>query len=302
MSAPLTSEPFSLAFTTSLQAVAGGRLGIPVLAGEPHETLFRHLRAAGQRDGFDLFTSADWLVGVRVEPLADALGALTEAIYAALIAVSRQEGRELARIWNYVPAINAESAEGMEVYRVFCQGRARAFDQAGWDGPVPAASAVGGAPGVIAVMFAASRQRPAARENPEQIPAFEYPSLYGPRSPSFSRAMQVQADGRRWTFISGTAAIKGHQTVAAGDLSGQVACTRDNLRLISLACGLGESLGEGLAAERHFKIYLRTAADLPAVAALLDDGWLRVGDRVTWLHADICRADLALEIEVTVVE
>ena len=302
MSAPLTSAHFSLGFGTAVQAVAGGRLDIPVLAGEAQETLFGHLRSAGRSEGFELFTSADWLVGVRLESLAEQLGAQTEAIYAALIAVCRREGRELARIWNYVPAINAESAEGLEVYRVFCLGRARAFDQAGWLGPVPAASAVGGAPGVVVVMFAAARERPQAMENPEQIPAFEYPDQYGPRSPSFSRAMQVQAEGRRWTFISGTAAIKGHQTVAAGDLAGQLTCTLDNLRLISLACGLGDSLGAERASERHFKIYLRTAADLPAVSAVLEGGWLRAGDRVTWLHADICRADLALEIEATVVE
>lgn len=302
MSALVTHDQFLLGFATASQAFVGGRLDIPVLTGEPKETLFGHLLPAGHRDGFALFCSTDWLVGVRMEPLADPLGAQTEAIYAALIKVSRQEGRELVRIWNYMPAINAESTEGMEVYRAFCQGRARAFDRVGWDGPLPAASAVGGAPGVIAVMFAAARQRPLSRENPEQIPAFEYPSEYGPRAPSFSRAMQVMAEGRRWTFISGTAAIKGHQTVAAGDLAGQVACTLDNLRLISRACGLGDALGAGSAVERHFKIYLRSATDLTAVAAVLEDGWLRASDRVTWLHADICRSDLAIEIEVTVVE
>jgi hypothetical protein len=177
---------------------------------------------------------------------------------------------------------------------------------------LPAASAVGGAPGVLAVVFAATRTEPAARENPEQVPAYEYHADYGPKSPSFSRAMQVTAGGRRWTFVSGTAAIKGHETQAVGDLAGQIACTLDNLRLVSRECGLGDALGAervgsggasgGL--ERHFKVYLRDAAKLAEARAALEGegGLLREGDRVTWLHADICRADLEIEIEATVVE
>src|SRR5690606_18758705 len=145
--------------------------------------------------------------------------------------------------------------EGLETYRVFCRGRSLAFERAGWAGPVPAASAVGGPPGMIAVLFAAARETPQARENPEQMPAYEYPSDYRPRSPRFARAMQVPADGRVWTFVSGTTAIKGHRSMATGDLGGQIACTLDNLRLISEACGLGGNLGASAGAERHFKIY-----------------------------------------------
>jgi hypothetical protein len=54
--------------------------------------------------------------------------------------------------------------------------------------------------------------------------------------------MQVTAGGRRWTFVSGTAAIKGHGTVCAGDLAGQIACTLDNMRLVSRECGLGDAV------------------------------------------------------------
>lgn len=276
-------------------------LPVPVLAGEPSETLWAGLRPAGSAGDFELFASEDWLVGVLVTRQATDLAAQTERIYQALLAVTAERGRHLARIWNYVADINAGSAEGLEVYRVFCRGRSQAFEHAGWEGPLPAASAVGGAPGRIAVIFAASRQRPQARENPEQMPAFEYPSDYGPRSPSFSRAAQVGSEGRNWTFVSGTAAIKGHLTMAVGDLDGQIACTLDNLRLISARCGLGENLAAHAGAERHFKVYLRHASDLPAAQAALEGGLLQPADRVTWLHSDICRADLLIEIEVTVI-
>jgi hypothetical protein len=139
-------------------------------------------------------------------------------------------------------------------------------------------------------------------ENPEQMPAYKYPAEHGPRSPSFSRAMQVEADGRRWTFVSGTAAIKGHGTMAADSLVGQIEYTIDNLRLISEACKLGASLGADRTAERHFKVYLRHAEDFAATRAALMERLLRPEDRVVWLRSDICRSALKLEIEATVIK
>ncbi|MFH1499387.1 MAG: hypothetical protein ABII82_16375 [Verrucomicrobiota bacterium] len=276
-------------------------VAVPVLAGVPHETLFTGLPAAGEASGFRLFGDPDRLVGIQVAVVRDDLETRAETACAGLLALSRERGLHPARIWNYVPGINAGSPAGLEAYRVFCRGRAQAFERAGWRTALPAASAVGGEPGRLAVVFVATRERPIARENPEQVPAFEYPPDYGPRPPSFSRATQVVVAGRRWTFVSGTAAIKGHASQASGDLAGQIACTLDNLRLISTECGLGADLAAGAAAERHFKIYLRHAADLAFAHAALGHTLFRPGDRVTWLRADICRAELLLEIEATVI-
>lgn len=304
MNASQTSTGF-LSLGPGAAAPAGRRLGMPVLAGSPSETLFRDLKPEGGEGGFELFVSGDWLLGWRKAAAGAGVGEITDAIYGDLLGLVATRGRHLARIWNYVPRINEDAGEGMEAYRVFCRARARAFDRAGWTAALPAASAVGGAPGELAVMFAAARERPATRENPEQVPAYEYPEDYGPRAPSFSRASQVRADGRRWTFVSGTAAIKGHVSMACGDLAGQIACTLDNLRLISRVCGLGETLGAaggGGAPERHFKIYLRTPEDLATARAMLEGELLREGDRVSWLRSDICRRELLIEIEATVVE
>jgi hypothetical protein len=283
------------------EAGARLRLAVPVLAGEARETVFADMTPAGRAGEFALFASPGWLAGVCVAPREAGIGAQTERLYADLLAVTQARGLHLARIWNYVPDINANSAEGLEIYRAFCRGRSLAFERAGWLTALPAASAVGGAPEKLAIVFAATPERPVARENPEQVPAPEYPADYGPRAPSFSRAMQVDAGGREWTFVSGTAAIKGHASQAAGDPAGQIACALDNLRLISRECGLGDRLARDSAAERHFKIYLRRAGDLDAARAALEGEWLRPGDRVAWLRADICRAELLLEIEATVV-
>jgi enamine deaminase RidA (YjgF/YER057c/UK114 family) len=102
-------------------------------------------------------------------------------------------------------------------------------------------------------------------------------------------------------FISGTAAIKGHATIAPGDTAAQLDCTLENLALISRAAGLGNSLGAAGEFVRHFKIYLRHASDHAAAAARIQSTLLRPSDRITWLHADVCRAALNVEIEATLV-
>ena len=202
-----------------------------------------------------------------------------------------------------MPNINARSLDGQEHYRAFCCGRSLAFERffgRGFKRRLPASSAVGAPGDRLTVVFAASGVEPLHFENPEQVPAYEYPRTHGPRPPSFSRATVVPAGDRTDVFIAGTAAIKGHATRAPGDTGAQLEVTLDNLRIISRVTGLGADLGAGRCAERHLRVYLRHVEDYPAVATALAGKLLRPGDTVSYLRADICRAALNVEIEVTV--
>jgi enamine deaminase RidA (YjgF/YER057c/UK114 family) len=100
-------------------------------------------------------------------------------------------------------------------------------------------------------------------------------------------------------FISGTAAIEGHETVAPDDTAGQIERTVRNLRLISKTCGLDGDLGAKRGGERHFKVYIRRANELAQIKAALEQTLLMPADRVSYLRSDICRAELTLEIEAT---
>ncbi len=281
---------------------AGGLFaaGLPVLAGDAQENLFGAARPAGRVGDVALFQAGDWLLGAATVPLAAGLERVTLEVYGDIFAALR--GRQLARIWNYVPAINGTGPAGLENYRVFCRGRSVAFEQhhgAGFKSLLPAASAVGSAAAALTVAFAACAVPPRHVENPLQISAYDYPGDYGPRAPSFARATVVPGPDRAVAFISGTAAIRGHATVAPHHTREQVACALDNLRGISRACGLGPDLDRRGGSTRHFKIYLRHASDLSVVASLLEEKLLQETDRVTWLQADICRAELNVEIEAS---
>jgi enamine deaminase RidA (YjgF/YER057c/UK114 family) len=271
-----------------------------VLAGPAVETLFSGARPAGRVGNFALFEVNGWLLGQAQVPLFPDLESVTRALYAELLKATK--GRHLARIWNYVPAINEPGPDGLENYRAFCRGRSLAFEaQHGREFHtfLPAASAVGCYSSGLSVVFAASDAPPRHVENPWQVPAYDYPSDYGPRAPSFARATIVPAPTPDTVFISGTAAIRGHVTVAPSQTRDQLTCTLDNLDEIARHCGLSDGLRRTPGFSRHFKIYLRHATDLRAVASFLEAHLIHDGDTAAYVQADICRAQLNVEIEAT---
>lgn len=276
-------------------------MGVALLGGEPRESVAGPVGAAAQAGGFTVWRGASSTVGIaRLDPGRD-LEAATGRLYSGLLVAAR--GLDLYRVWNLVPAINGRTQGGLETYQAFCRARSLAFESAmggGFQARLPAASAVGTEENALTVAFLAG-PGPARRvENPAQVPAYEYPPEHGPRPPSFARATVVEEGGRADAFISGTSSVVGHETIAPGDTARQLDCTFENLRLISLACGLGERLGAGAACRRHFKVYLRSARDLALASFSLRSRILASGDRVTYLRADICRSALNVEIEVTV--
>ncbi|MBE2294427.1 MAG: hypothetical protein IAF00_05725, partial [Phycisphaerales bacterium] len=147
------------------------------------------------------------------EYASDALQALTALAYQRLLATMRALGYpHLLRVWNYFPAINQEYGD-LERYRAFCVGRHQVLtaELAEFETHLPAASALGTDVPDLRLYALASRTAGIQIENPRQTSAFRYPSQYGPRSPSFSRAI-LQAWGKRQhhLYISGTASIVGY--------------------------------------------------------------------------------------------
>jgi enamine deaminase RidA (YjgF/YER057c/UK114 family) len=275
--------------------------GLPVLSGEAAESIFPPARLVRRTGTLALFESGPWRLGVAELPAPSTYADVTARLYREVFEALGEH--RLCRIWNYVPGINAEGADGLENYRSFSCGRSLAFEQRfgrDFKAHLPAGSAVGSDGDRLVVIFAASSLAPRHCENPVQVPAYEYPAKHGPRPPSFSRATAV-ADGKRLhVFVSGTAAIKGHETVGLGDTPRQLAQTLENLRGIFAVAGLEADLRAGRADSRHFKVYLRSAGDLPVVTKTLSRELFRPGDRVSYLRTDLCRAELDVEIEATV--
>jgi hypothetical protein len=308
---PVVSTPtacrvvFGLPFTSAESSASPAEalhVALPVLAGVPDELLLAGTEAPRRKGAFSVFGAGSLLAGFASAPAGQDLEAAATSLYDELFSITC--GLHLFRIWNYVPRINAVEL-GLENYRRFCRGRSLAFERhfgSGFRKLLPAASAVGSVEGSLALGFLAGEATPHHFENPRQVPAFEYPPQYGPRPPSFARATAVALDSGRQVIISGTAAISGHATVAAGDLDRQLDCTLDNLALIGATAGATGAFGPRGGWSRRFKVYIRRSTDLALISRRLEADLLRAGDSVQYLNADLCRSDLLVEIEAVLTE
>ena len=248
-----------------------------------------------QRDG-------EWLYGC-AESLDDAgMQAAAQRAYADLFHVLAESASpHLLRLWNYFPGINADGG-GVERYRQFNAGRQQAFIEArrsAFEGS-PAACALGTQTGPLRVYFLAGRTPPLAIENPRQVSAYRYPDAYGPRSPTFSRAALADVGGERTAlFISGTASIVGHTTMHIGDVRRQTEESLTNIAAVRAVAA--ERAGVPFpAAALIYTVNVRRPADLVVVRDVFEQA---VGARSSaaldaiYLQAEICRADLLVEIE-----
>lgn len=205
----------------------------------------------------------------------------------------------LVRCWNYFNGINLE-VDGLERYRQFNIGRQEGFSAGGraLDANLPAACALGTRGGPLVVAFLAAREAPIQVENPRQISAYDYPTEYGPRSPTFARASLLPCADGEFLFVSGTASIVGHCTLHVGDAGAQTAETLANLRAVIEAANGASRIGGYALGDLALKVYVRDPHDLAAIRTQIES--LPDAPRqVVFLQADICRQDLLVEIEAT---
>lgn len=208
--------------------------------------------------------------------------------------VERQGYRNLLRVWNYFPNITG-AENGLERYRCFNLGRHEAFVSVGRDtglAGVPAASVLGSEPGPLLIYFLAGTHPGQAIENPRQVNAYRYPDQYGPRSPTFVRAMLATFGQQQCLTISGTASIVGYETMHPGDVDKQTQETLMNIRtLLKQVPGLSDG-----GVRMLLKVYLRHAADFERVRAQVAKEF-GVNHTAVYLQSNICRTDLLMEIE-----
>lgn len=277
--------------------------GQPWLAGEAVELLTLSGGATSRSGNFAVIQADELELGYITVPVDSA--SLDDASFRLYMELLERLGeRHLYRIWNFVPHINAINPPLIENYRLFCSGRARAFIQMAERNHaklrLPAASATGCRTEELTVAYIAGRTPGVDWENPEQTPAYLYPAAYGPFPPSFSRATKVRIGAHEWLFVSGTAAIKGSISQHPFDFAKQLEVTLGNIGLV--LGEQGQALGQkSRLVQRHFHVYLRDRNNLAALRHRLTHDFLAEGDTWTVVVADICRTDLEVEIELTVI-
>ncbi|MFL6203035.1 MAG: hypothetical protein ACJ76J_28025 [Thermoanaerobaculia bacterium] len=239
-------------------------------------------------DGFSL-------ASVRV-PGARALG--RAELHAATAGAYRQIEAELrgrgtihpVRLWNHIPGIHEPMGEGLDRYMVFNAGRYEALAE--WfggketfDTRVASASGVGHRGQDLVIHCLASDRPGRAVDNPRQVAPYRYSRKYGPLPPCFARATVIQPDGLPLVLVGGTASIVGEASVHPDDLPGQ---TEETLANLAVFVPLGRY--------RDVRVYYPDPSRLGALRDLLADAFPGA-ERIEWVRADLCRAELLVEIE-----
>lgn len=210
------------------------------------------------------------------------------------------------RLWNHIPGIHDPMGEEQDRYMIFNAGRYEAlsawFGRETFDTRVATASGVGHS-GQDLILYCLAADRPGrAVDNPRQIKPYRYSRKYGPLPPCFARATVLHpADRKPLLLVGGTASIVGEESVHLGDLERQTDETLANLAVLVHAAA-GEPAPEGgdraaaLARYRDIRVYYPDPGRIADLQALLKDAFPEARS-LEWVPADLCRAELLVEIE-----
>lgn len=289
-------RPLALPATASaplwvdIPVLGGNASSFEVWLSDAPVTACEHQGIRGTSDGKVLFASL-----TLEQHAGETLQTLAHQAYTRIFGFIDHHGyRNLLRVWHYFPQIN-DDENGLERYRGFNVGRHEAFVANGrsiGEESVPAASALGSNSGSLTIYFMAGKRPGRAVENPRQVSAYHYPDQFGPKSPIFVRALAATLGGQDCFFISGTASIVGYETLHHGDAEKQTAETLLNIRtLLQQIPHYDPAQGRML-----LKVYLRHDADLAMVRAKVQAEF-GAACKAVYLHSNICRSDLLLEIE-----
>lgn len=213
------------------------------------------------------------------------------------------------RGWNAIPSITRAQSPGQDRYMAFNAGRHEAYhdffqDPGSTEHGVPTASAIGHDGQDLAISLLGHDHAGRAIENPRQIPATHYSSRYGPTPPSFVRATVLPAHEQMMqVLVAGTASVVGEDSCHHDDLDQQLAETYRNLgTVLASACDelplpkSDKDTAPLLRCYQNARVYIRRAQDFDCVADSVRLAMPMLKE-IEYVHADICRPELLVEIE-----
>lgn len=209
---------------------------------------------------------------------------------------------DIVRQWNYIERITDFEPSGKQRYQVFNDVRSyfygRAFELRGY----PAATGIGTSLGGVQIELDAMNNSSfytSRIDNPNQRAAYEYSSNvlvgdYEKTTPKFERARCVTLSSGGWIYISGTAAIRGEQTLKFNVVE-QAKITLENIQKLLEAETLKEYNIKGIPLLKSIRVYVKHAEDVPLIKHCIDSLFSNVA--VIYVQADVCREELLVEME-----
>ena len=213
---------------------------------------------------------------------------------------------DIVRQWNYIEHITHISEQGQN-YQQFNDARSRFYELTQWQNGYPAATGIGANCGGVVVVIDAIKQsekHSRAIDNPLQLSAHSYTQkvLFDGQdpqkktTPKFERARWVGDKNQGMIYISGTAAIRGENSLLA-DVMQQGVVTMENIEhLTSYENQKFNGVPYPAKCEYEMmRVYLKSSYNWQQISDWLKDNYHC--EDVAIVEADVCRAELLIEIE-----
>ncbi|MGL5681602.1 MAG: hypothetical protein ACRDDZ_00940 [Marinifilaceae bacterium] len=212
----------------------------------------------------------------------------------------------IVRQWNYIERITAMQDEHQH-YQDFNDIRTLFYDKVEWNNGYPAATGIGMQHGGIIIDINAVLPKDDVLtitpiNNEKQIAAHQYSDgvLLGESAkkttPKFERAKSVTTSETGTLYISGTAAIRGEESILDMDITTQSRITMENIEyLVSEEKLKSESIA---CCEKQYMLlraYIKEEKDMEGAKAYLSEYYPEIP--TIYLLADVCRDELLIEVE-----
>ncbi len=212
----------------------------------------------------------------------------------ALLKKEQFEINQIIRQWNYLEQITKKEFENQH-YQLFNNERSAFYAKTTWDNGYPAATGIGVDLGGIlidldAISFKSEEAFATPIDNKLQIAAHAYSENVlldandNKSTPKFERAKSLTITDKQLVYISGTAAIRGENSLKGVGLAEQLRITMENIVELINDCTI-----------KLLRVYLKNVSDYEETKKLMDVYKLAIP--ISYLHADVCRDELLIEIE-----
>jgi len=316
-----TEIPFSVLaespespFMVMIEAGLANAEHVEVEYGKAESVSFSKLSAAGYNEY--------WFAGVEGGRDGNTISEKATDAFSSLLSAFLKLGlgfNQIVRQWNYVEKIyEMEQIDSQlrQNYQLFNEARGEYYSRYRTVSDFPAATGIGvDFNGVtIECMVVASDEslKSIAICNPNQLKSYKYGQevLKGEpqkntkqnQPPQFERARLMTNNQSSRLFISGTASIVGQETIGIDDVEKQTYVTIENIGKLVSEVNLKTHYPE-LAAfpdkYAYVRVYVKNEEDIPAVKVICENHFGAVP--MTFVKADICRADLLVEIEAELI-
>lgn len=212
---------------------------------------------------------------------------------------------DIVRQWNYIGNIT-HHREGRQNYQEFNDARSTYYQKVSWQNGYPAATGIGASCDGIIVGCIAYKSANGIYpiNNPLQIAAHEYSKTVLidnnanaiKSTPKFERAKLIEIGGRAFCFVSGTAAIRGEQSMEADSARSQTIQTIENIEyLVSKENLIKYGCKPYDLSYLNLRVYIKNADDYEDVRSIVKEKYPDIPTIYT--IADVCRHELLVEIE-----